>query len=120
MLTGWHDCVNKWRVFPEKDSFIDMKDVSRYLKTPTFLSHSDIGWINMDRPYLKYDKRYALCDYSFPGIVAENVENPYNKKYRMIDGSHRMAKMLRETDINESYFYIITCEQFYSLLKDRL
>jgi hypothetical protein len=72
----------------------------------------------MDDPSAKLDNRYIKCDISYPGIVVEDAPNPFSKKYRMIDGSHRMAKMLLETLIRESYFYVLTEKEFYSLLKN--
>jgi len=118
-LKGWHECVEQWRVYPEKDSYLKVEDVGPYLKVPTLLQHSDVSWKYMEHPHAKMGRRYIKCDYTFPGIVALDVTNPHNRKYRMIDGSHRMAKMVRETDITESYFYIITSEQFFSLLRDK-
>ena len=30
----------------------------------------------------------------YPLIIAENAPNPFNDKYRMIDGRHRIQKLL--------------------------
>jgi hypothetical protein len=72
----------------------------------------------MNEPERKKDKRYETCNIRIPGIVALDVINPYNKKYRMVDGSHRMAKMLFETKIRESLFYVITKEELYERVRD--
>ena len=69
-------------------------------------------------PFQKYDERYLKANYSLPGILAHDVKNPYNKKYRMVDGGHRMAKMVAETDIKQSYYYILAKAEFYQLLQD--
>ena len=39
-------------------------------------------------------ERYTSCDINIPCIVSINAPNPYNKKYRMIDGKHRIRKRL--------------------------
>ena len=38
--------------------------------------------------------RYKLADISYPLFAIEGMENPYNKKYRMIDGRHRLLKQI--------------------------
>ena len=45
-------------------------------------------------------------DVKYPCIVLNNAVNPYNKKYRLIDGKHRMAKM-RQLGITSSKFYVL-------------
>lgn len=117
MLEGWHSCRNIWRVFPDKDSFINVNDVIPFLKTPKLLQFDDIAWKGMDMPLIKYSNRYINADITFPGVVVEDGPNPFDKKYRMIDGGHRMAKM-QYYGMTESFFHVINTEQFYSLLRD--
>lgn len=38
--------------------------------------------------------RYLRADTNKPVILAKNMENPDMKKYRMIDGRHRLKKIL--------------------------
>jgi hypothetical protein len=118
-LKGTHSCSGKWRV-SNVDQYILLKDLIPLLQTKQLqlIDHSDIGWKNMSTPHIKMDERYDLCDVSIPGILAEGVQNPYRKKYRMIDGSHRMAKMTLSSFIRQSYHYVITLEEFYSFLRD--
>ena len=40
--------------------------------------------------------RYIAANTRFPGIVVEGMQNPYNKKYRLIDGRHRLLKTINE------------------------
>ena len=47
----------------------------------------------------------------YPGIISD-ISNPYNDKYRMLDGKHRMAKMI-SMGLTESQFYFIP----FSVLK---
>ena len=38
--------------------------------------------------------RYKLANIDYPLFAIEGMENPYNKKYRMIDGRHRLLKQI--------------------------
>ena len=38
--------------------------------------------------------KYQRCDTKYPLIIAKNALNPFNNKYRMIDGMHRIQKLL--------------------------
>lgn len=120
MLDGTHSCTKEWRVYDNKDSYLSISDLQPIIDTrePELLSHKDIGWKCMYDPYFKIDERYLLADIMCPGIVAIDVTNPYNKPYRMVDGSHRMAKMKLETNFNASFFYVITPAEFYMFLRD--
>lgn len=119
-LRGYHDCCKEWRVYPDRDSELFIPNLISILekREPVYLYHEDIAWWCMNNPREKIDQRYHDCDISFPGIVAEGVCNPYNKRYRMVDGSHRMTKMKLETDLEASFFYVITPQEFFSLLED--
>jgi len=121
MLKGYHSCTGIWRIWPDRDSYVDLsKDIQPLLygRDPILISHDEIAWWFMDEPERKKDKRYETSNIRIPGIVALDAINPYNKRYRMIDGSHRMAKMLLETKIRESLFYVITKEELYERVRD--
>ena len=53
-------------------------------------------------------ERYHNCDIKFPGIVVE-ASNPSNKKYRLLDGKHRIRKMIDKC-IDQSLFYVLNLE----------
>ena len=38
--------------------------------------------------------RYKLADVTYPLFAVADMPNPYNKKYRMIDGRHRLLKQI--------------------------
>lgn len=38
--------------------------------------------------------RYKLADITYPLFAVDGMPNPYNKKYRMIDGRHRLLKQI--------------------------
>ena len=119
-IKGTHSCVGQWQLTEGVDQYVEVKDTIPYLlnRDPIMISHDQIAWKCMDNPSAKLDNRYIKCDISYPGIVVEDAPNPFSKKYRMIDGSHRMAKMLLETLIRESYFYVLTEKEFHPLLKN--
>ena len=117
-LTGYHDCIKNdrygdWRLF-ENISAIDLKKI-RYLLTETkILNHEDIAWKGMYLPEEMVTEEciccgglnYLECDINFPCIVLNNAVNPHNKKYRLIDGKHRMAKM-RRMGMTSSKFFVL-------------
>ena len=83
------------------------------------LKHNDIWYRGFTNEELISDEFYIRCEdaeISWPCIVVENASNPDDKKYRMIDGRHRMYKM-KELGINESIFYVLELEIFNKYLK---
>ena len=83
----------------------------------------DIGWKGKhwtDKEAINYrccdGERYKKCDINFPGILAIDTPNPYSKKYRMIDGKHRIRKM-KSIGITHGSFYIFTYQEIKSFLK---
>lgn len=119
MLKGRHLCINEWSI-DGKPGIVELSDIRPLLydREPVLISHDEIAWWFMDKPQKKIDERYSVCNIRVPGIVAEGAVNPYNKKYRMVDGSHRMAKMLLETKIRESLFYVITAKELYERVRE--
>jgi hypothetical protein len=127
MLQGRHSCRNEWWgdwTVGERDQYIQLDELLPIIKerNPVLISHSEIGWKAMNHPSEKIHGdgglRYLNADIDCPCILAEGVYNPAGKKYRMVDGSHRITKMKMETNRTESYFYVLTNEEFYSYLKD--
>ena len=61
---------------------------------------------------------YKDIDLSYPGIVLENAPNPYDSKYRMIDGRHRIMKLLN-SGVTSSQYYVINYDEIkeYILVK---
>ena len=61
-------------------------------------------------------ERYEKCDIDFAGIVAIDTPNPYSKKYRMIDGKHRIRKM-QNNGITHGSFYVFTYKEIKKFVK---
>ena len=118
-LSGKHSCEDIWSVVDGEEHILVLRELIPILQSrePILLPHNQIAYWWMQSPTVKKrSKRYDKCDISVPGIVAEGVKNPFNLPFRMVDGSHRMAKMKLETQIKESYFYVITENEFYEHL----
>jgi len=60
-------------------------------------------------------ERYIECDINIPGIVVLNAPNPYDKKYRMIDGKHRIRKM-QNNGITHGSFYVFTYKKIMKFI----
>jgi hypothetical protein len=95
------------------------------LKQKKYIQFKDICWASSQNPERKkfgpgntIKQRYKDADLSFPPIVADGVENPCERRYRMIDGSHRMAKMILDYNLEGAEFFVISNKLFYSLLED--
>lgn len=117
----------------DDEKFIYLKDLIPLLekKEPTALKNSDINWMGFYTQDLKNRieqkvgnrKRFEKCDVNIPGIVVEDPEKREQclendkKKYRMIDGTHRMAKLIL-SNIPTSIQYVITKEEYESFFRD--
>jgi hypothetical protein len=118
-LKGYHRCCDQWAVEEGTSKRLLVNKLVPFLENskPKLIKHELISWKGKNDPSTKMDSKYLVCDISFPGVICPTI-NPHHLPYRMIDGSHRMAKMTLETEIIESYFYVIEPDIFYSLLED--
>ena len=106
-------CYGDWRLF-ENVNFIVLDKIKHLLTETQILNHEDIAWKGMNLPEEMVTNeciccdglRYLKCDIKYPCIVLNNAVNPHGKKYRLIDGKHRMAKM-RKQGITSSEFYVL-------------
>lgn len=72
---------------------------------PICLNINDIAYKSLDSIDV-HGVRYKVADENFPLIVVQDMENPHNKKYRMIDGRHRLKKQLNSGN-TELLFYVL-------------
>tara|TARA_B100000902_G_scaffold59877_1_gene67044 strand:- start:397 stop:801 length:405 start_codon:yes stop_codon:yes gene_type:complete len=99
-----------WRI-DNRNAKLYLSKVIDLLSETQIIEHEDIAWGMKVRKHwrgLRYDK----CDISYPGIICKDAPNPYGKKYRLIDGNHRMAKMTN-MNITKSPYYVVE----YAILK---
>ena len=48
--------------------------------------------------------KYNNCNPEIPGIIAYNCQNPYDNKYTMLDGRHRITKHLNDGKTEAEYY----------------
>tara|TARA_R100000005_G_C4842388_1_gene113156 strand:+ start:77 stop:484 length:408 start_codon:yes stop_codon:yes gene_type:complete len=124
MLTGIHNLTSSphygdWRIpsiSTANNLNLYLEDISHLLTEDKLqeLDLDDIAWKGRHLPESQIcnnciccgGKRYQECDVSYPGIVVETIINPFGKKYRMLDGKHRIMK-LREQGVERSMFYVL-------------
>ncbi len=119
MLKGKHLCnIDKiygdWRI-DEKEYICHVSLLYPFLKNKKLVNFKDIGWKGKDKNHKLVEERYNAADIGYPCILTEG-QNPYNCRYRMIDGKHRITKM-KNMGIEESIFYIVDFDIFFKLLQ---
>ena len=107
-VLSYHGCKGLWAIGGEEKKI----RLSRLLHDSALelVKFSDIA----HKPFDTIDKkgvRYINADTRFPCIVAEGVENPYNKRYRLCDGRHRIRKLMDQGH-TEGVCYIISKKHF--------
>ncbi len=126
---GWHYCVDSevygdWSIDGRKCR-LRLSDISHLLIETEIIDHEEIAWKGMhftdwhrvlDKCICCNGERYKSCDITYPGVICKGAPNLYNKKYRMIDGKHRMAKM-RSLNISKSPYYVIEYDAIKPLLQ---
>ncbi len=130
-LNGRHSCIKdsiygNWQV-REKQEYIPLKAFKAWLVPSNLktINHIEIGWQGMYFDKSKINENCVCCggakyfnsNINLPCIVAENVLNPHGKKYRLIDGKHRMNCM-KDLGITSSQFYVIKQKDFYDCLEN--
>lgn len=100
-----HDMSGPWAI-SDVNTFIPALEVYSWIERrkikPKQIRVSDIGHKPTSNILLS-SHRYIQADTSMPVILAEGMENPMSKPYRMIDGRHRMLKA-----INNGSFSILS------------
>ena len=92
----------------------DLFPIFESRSTLKLISHDDICWNPSGTVGNSRKNRQAAITY--PAIVAEGVSNKTNKKYRLVDGRHRMDNM-KSQGITESSFHVITQDEFYKAVR---
>lgn len=121
-LRGWHRCTDEWKI---NDTIIGVyvRGAIQFLqeREPQIIRHTLIGWRIAYNPSAEdaedFD-RYSRCDVDCPGILVYGAPNPMGRPYRMIDGKHRLCKIMKTTNKCESAFYVLSKEEFYAIISD--
>tara|TARA_A100001388_G_C28456441_1_gene351100 strand:+ start:114 stop:557 length:444 start_codon:yes stop_codon:yes gene_type:complete len=117
-----------WEIDNHKLKVLDLKYVYENLLTDDKLKivkHKEIAWrgkhhfpYNLgDNCYCCGGEKFKKCDPSVPGIIAYNCQNPYDNKYRMLDGRHRIMRLLFEGK-TESKFYVFDFNEIKQFIRD--
>ena len=99
---------DEWMVFdmPTKIVISNLYPVIKEkLLEPVYLHLTEFAFKNLDTIDSE-SPRYINADIGYPLIAVEGLSNPSNKKYRMIDGRHRLLKQLNEGK-TEFLFYVL-------------
>jgi hypothetical protein len=101
--------VDDWEYKSIGPAKIDVSKVFNLIKykklKPVKLNIDDVAYKSIQDININ-SIRYKIANDNFPLLVIEGMENPYNKKYRMIDGRHRLKKQLNK-GYSELWFYVL-------------
>ena len=106
-MNRWHvacktEMDGDWRVEGKERCSIELKNLILTDDKLKMIKLNEIAWKGKnyfpekcgDNCYCCGGRKYKSCDVKYPLIIAENAPNPFNDKYRMIDGRHRIQKLL--------------------------
>ena len=111
-----------------KEYYLNLRDMLPVLNEKTGYHRvklSDIAWKGFDLDIsLRQDNcvccngnRFRSCDPIMPGILLEGTPNPGGRKYRCLDGKHRIEALLSyEQDYGA--FYILNMDHIEYYLKE--
>ena len=120
-----HKVYGDWRLHEN--------DVNRYLNLESLknmITHDKLQTITLNQVAFRQDpdvnkrgtncsccggNRYTGCDTRIAPLLCEGRRNPSSKTYTIIDGNHRMQKML-DTGVTEAKFFVLKYEdikQYY-------
>ena len=121
-LSGRHNftlsAYGDWRISND-NLFVSLNKIIHLLEEDKLklINFSDVAWKGMSLDISQrnenciccHGKRFLNCNTDYPGIVTRftgDIPNPFGKKYRMLDGKHRIEKMLCQ-GITKSLFYVL-------------
>lgn len=110
-----------WQLQGKPEMVIDIPKVIQLINyrklEPVELDIDCIAYKELDSIDTK-EARYIVANTNYAGIVVEGMENPYNKKYRLIDGRHRLLKTLKANKDTFKVYVLQTkdIDKFYQVL----
>ena len=116
-----------WEIDGREFCLIDLKELAKLLNDDRLdiVQLKEIAWKGKQNfPHQSGNEcsccggiRYINCDTKYPPIIAYNAPNPFNNKYRMIDGRHRIQKLLLN-GLTESLFYVFDFDELRPYIID--
>ena len=122
-----NDVYGDW-TFDGKEYYVNIKDLLPVLNDKTGFHRvelSDIAWKGFDLDMsLRADNCYCCngnwfreCNPTSPGILLEGIETPGGRKYRCLDGKHRIEALLSYQQTHGS-FYILNFDHIRCYLNE--
>lgn len=117
-MPSFHVIQNEWSLPPFDPHKVHVLPIEPLiamcgLKTPQLLGLAEVCY----RDNIVSVERYRGCDTSYPGVVAEHVANPCAKRYRLLDGNHRVHKLL-DAGVSRHWFYVFQLDEFRHLVEE--
>ena len=117
-----------WEIDNQRLKLLDLKYIFDNMLSEDRLKtvkHKEIAWRGKHHfPYNVGDycqccngENFRHCDPSIPGIIAYNCPNPYDNKYRMLDGRHRIMRLLFDGK-TESKYYVFDFNEIKHFIRD--
>jgi len=116
-----HIMTGDWQLQGKPEMVIDIPKVIQLINyrklEPVELDIDCIAYKELDSIDTK-EARYIVANTNYAGIVVEGMENPYNKKYRLIDGRHRLLKIMKANKDTFKVYILQTkdIDKFYQVL----
>ena len=132
-MNRWHvasvtNIEGDWRLGGYERSVIELKNLMPLLTKYRLknIKLDDIAWKgknfypdkSCNNCYCCGCIKYQRCNTKYPLIIAKNASNPFNNKYRMIDGIHRIQKLLLNGH-NYGLCYVFDFSEIKGFLLDR-
>lgn len=122
---NYHFIYGNWRLHthPDKDLTLKIADAAEYISDTVVIPLHDIAWKGKHFYPFQSGKdcfccgghRYRKASIDDIAIVMEGCSNPYGNRYLMLDGRHRIQKML-DAGMNFYNFYLIRYDDVKHLL----
>ena len=116
-----HIMTGDWQLQGKPEMVIEIPKVIQLINyrklEPVELDIDCIAYKELDSIDTK-EARYIVANTNYAGIVVEGMENPYNKKYRLIDGRHRLLKTMKAKKDTFKVYVLQTkdIDKFYQVL----
>ena len=116
-----HIMTGDWQLQGKPEMVIEIPKVIQLINyrklEPVELDIDCIAYKELDSIDTK-EARYIVANTNYAGIVVEGMENPYNKKYRLIDGRHRLLKTMKANKDTFKVYVLQTkdIDKFYQVL----
>ena len=134
-LTGFHRCnmsatYGDWRLpqVSNDDLFLYLSEIEHLLTDDRRenLFISDISWKGENLPLEMTGskciccngERYRNCNTKYSGIVLDHASNNSLKRYRLLDGKHRLRKLI-DSGYYRANFYVLQLDEIQQYFRKK-